>query len=67
MKIRAEHIMIIVASIPYIYGMAKMILELKPQPVAMRTRFQCLFHRAGLSFAFLACFTDAAPCLNHPV
>jgi hypothetical protein len=29
MKIRTEHIMIIVASIPYIYGMARMILELK--------------------------------------
>ena len=29
MKIRAEHIMIIIASIPYIYGMAKMIIELK--------------------------------------
>ena len=29
MKIRAEHIMIIIASIPYIYGMAKMIMELK--------------------------------------
>ena len=29
MKIRTEHIMIIVASIPYIYGMAKMVLELK--------------------------------------
>ena len=28
MKIRAEHILIIIASIPYIYGMAKMILEL---------------------------------------
>ena len=29
MKIRAEHIMIIIASIPYIYGMTRMILELK--------------------------------------
>ena len=29
MKIRAEHIMIIIASIPYIFGMAKMIMELK--------------------------------------
>ncbi len=29
MKIRAEHIMIIIASIPYIYGMTRMVLELK--------------------------------------
>ena len=29
MKIRAEHIMIIIASLPYVYGMAKMIFELK--------------------------------------
>ncbi len=28
MKIRAEHIMIIIASAPYIYGMARMIMEL---------------------------------------
>ena len=29
MKIRAEHIMIIIASIPYIFGMVRMIMELK--------------------------------------
>ena len=29
MKIRAEHILIIIASIPYIYGMVRMIMELK--------------------------------------
>ena len=28
MKIRAEHIMIIIATAPYIYGMARMIMEL---------------------------------------
>jgi hypothetical protein len=28
MKIRAEHILIIIASIPYIYGMVRMIMEL---------------------------------------